>query len=150
VRLRLRRPRSGLRFGVSRLCTVCYNGCSNESCPGTIDEADNTICTGVPYAWTCQDRFFNDGNLCHCGCGFPDPDCDSQELDACDRCNFEGSCSAQDCPGTIDPDNNAYCEQPDPPEGWTCGYYRYADGRQCDCGCGCDGPRLPQQLDRRV
>ena len=73
---------------------------------------------------------------CHCGCGAVDPDCDSKELEACDQCNFEGSCSVQNCPGTIDPENNAYCQRPDPPAAWTCDWYAYADGRTCDCGCG--------------
>lgn len=117
-------------------CVVCSHGCSNESCPGPIDADDNTICTGVPYAWTCAERFYGDGRLCHCGCGAPDPDCESQDGDACDRCGFEGSCSRQECPGTIDPDNNAACRRPTPPDGWTCDGYLYGDGWSCDCGCG--------------
>lgn len=117
-------------------CVICNNGCSRESCPGPIDEADNTLCTGVPYNWSCADRFFGDGSICNCGCGALDPDCASADADACDRCDFEGSCSRRDCPGTIDQDNNAYCEQPTPPAGWTCAAYYYGDGRNCDCGCG--------------
>ena len=117
-------------------CEVCWGGCSIEQCPGPIDAEDNAICTGVPSAWTCNDRFYGDGTLCHCGCGMRDPDCESSALDACDRCNFEGSCSARECPGTIDADDNARCTQPTPPEEWTCPAYMYADGSVCHCGCG--------------
>ncbi len=117
-------------------CDSCTHGCSMDACPGPIDPDDNTICTGVPYAWTCADRFYGDGRLCHCGCGALDPDCASRDGDACDRCAFEGSCSRQECPGTIDPDNNASCERPAPPDGWTCDWYYYGDGSSCDCGCG--------------
>src|SRR5690606_15161993 len=56
--------------------------------------------------------------------------------EACERCNLEGSCSAQPCPGTIDPEDTARCVQPPAPEDWTCTPGRYADGLVCDCGCG--------------
>jgi hypothetical protein len=118
------------------VCDRCSSGCSNEGCPGPIDAKDNTICTGVPSSWTCLARFFKDGQICNCGCGAHDPDCADDTIDSCDRCDFEGSCSARDCPGTIDRDNNAYCERPDPPTGWTCSWYQYGDGYSCDCGCG--------------
>lgn len=117
-------------------CDTCSGGCSNEGCPGIIDVEDNTICTGVPAAWSCADRFYGDGSLCHCGCGVLDPDCASTDGDVCDRCGFEGSCSRQECPGTIDPDDNTSCRRPDPPADWICGYYSYGDGYSCDCGCG--------------
>jgi hypothetical protein len=89
----------------------------------------------VPSAWDCEDRFFGDGSLCHCGCGALDPDCESEELGSCDRCDFEGSCSVLACPGSIDPDDIAHCVLLQPPEGWTCYPFAYADG-SCDCGCG--------------
>jgi len=122
----------------SDVCDVCGNGCAPpyESCPGPIDADDNTICTGLPSTWTCADRFFGDGQICNCGCGAVDPDCASALGEACDRCDFEGSCSRRDCPGTINQANNGYCEQPAPPSGWTCSRYQYGDGRVCDCGCG--------------
>jgi hypothetical protein len=116
-------------------CLSCI-GCNYEGCPGTIDEVDNRICTGPPYVWSCDDRYYDDGQLCNCGCGYPDPDCENDGIDACDVCDFTGSCSKQDCPGTIDPTNNAYCEQPAPPPEWTCDPARYGDGYACDCGCG--------------
>ncbi len=117
-------------------CTICWNGCSDESCPGPIDAENNAICTGVPSSWTCEERFYGDGSICNCGCGTTDPDCESGELEACDRCDFEGSCSARPCPGTIDPDDAAHCLHPTPPAGWLCPNYAYADGSICNCGCG--------------
>lgn len=117
-------------------CDVCSSGCSNEFCPGPIDADDNTICTGAPNTWSCDRAFYRDGSQCHCGCGALDPDCASEALEACERCNFEGSCSARACPGTIDPEDIAHCARPDPPAEWTCDSYLYADGFQCDCGCG--------------
>lgn len=116
-------------------CDSCI-GCNDEGCPGTIDADDNRICTGVPYRWTCADRYYNDGQLCNCGCGALDPDCESSDLAACDVCDFEGSCSTQACPGRIYAYDNAYCQQPPPPPEWSCDAYRYGDGYYCDCGCG--------------
>ena len=117
-------------------CDTCYYGCSEESCPGPIDADDNAICTGVPGAWRCKARFYNDG-ICDCGCGAVDFDCDPAEFDSCATCNLEGSCSKRDCEeGTVDEDNIAFCTRPAPPDDWTCQSYAYADGFTCDCGCG--------------
>jgi hypothetical protein len=144
-------------------CQSCI-GCNNEGCPGTIDATDNRICTGAPYAWRCEERYYNDGQLCNCGCGVVDPDCESADIEACDVCDFNGSCSKQDCPGTIDPTSNAFCEQPEAPPDWTCSPWRYGDGYYCDCGCGvpdldcitneasecqtcCDGQSCPRGLN---
>lgn len=117
-------------------CEYCSHGCSFSSCPGTIDPNDSSFCTTPPFDWNCADRFYNDGSLCHCGCGAIDPDCDPAEAASCDGCNAEGSCSASACPGTINPDDIRYCIQPDPPPEWTCEGFYYADGGSCDCGCG--------------
>lgn len=117
-------------------CDTCQFGCSDEHCPGTIDADDNTICTGVPQRWSCPVRFYADGVLCNCGCNAPDPDCEENDLAACDMCDAEGSCSVQECPGTIDPGELSHCVQPPPPEGWTCPDSTYADGSTCECGCG--------------
>jgi hypothetical protein len=121
-------------------CEFCSHGCSFSSCPGTIDPNNNIFCTDPPFDWYCAARFYNDGAICHCGCGAIDPDCDPLERESCDRCNVAGSCSGQDCPGTIDPDNIGRCVQPDPPEEWTCEFFYYADGATCDCGCGAFDP----------
>jgi len=128
-------------------CDTCYYGCSSDGCPGPIDADNNAICTGVPSSWTCLARFFNDGEICNCGCGARDPDCADGKVESCDSCNFKGSCSARDCPGIIDPDNNAFCERPDPPEGWTCSSYQYGNGYSCDCGCGVPDIDCPSDTD---
>lgn len=117
-------------------CEVCWTGCTGEGCPGPIDADNNAICTGVSRQWNCDERFWRDGVLCHCGCGALDPDCDANDIEACDRCDFEGSCSAGECPGTIDPRNVALCDPPNPPAEWTCYAGFYADGSICHCGCG--------------
>lgn len=128
-------------------CDTCSYGCSNEGCPGPIDAANNAICTGVPSSWSCLARFYGDGEICNCGCGAHDPDCADDTVASCDRCDFNGSCSARECPGTISPDNNAYCERPEPPDGWTCGWYQYGDGYSCDCGCGVPDIDCPNDTD---
>jgi hypothetical protein len=121
-------------------CVSCpLLGCARNSC-ATIDPDDNTLCTSPPLTWKCNERFYRDGTRCDCGCGFPDPDCTANELDACDSCNGEGSCSGQPCPGTIDPDAIQTCIQPYPPSEWTCGPYAYGSGDSCDCGCGAPDP----------
>lgn len=120
-------------------CEVCWAGCTGEGCPGPIDAENNAICTGISLNWTCSERFWRDGLLCHCGCGALDPDCGANAIDAienCDRCDFEGSCSAGECPGTIDPDHISTCDPPDPPAEWVCYAGFYADGTTCHCGCG--------------
>jgi hypothetical protein len=120
----------------STACHVCWTGCASEGCPGPIDAEDNSICTGPPSSWNCDRAFFGDGSQCHCGCGALDPDCASSAIEDCERCNFEGSCSARACPGTIDPEDTAHCVRPEVPAEWTCPEYLFADGSQCDCGCG--------------
>jgi hypothetical protein len=55
---------------------------------------------------------------------------------ACDKCDAPGSCSAQPCPGLVNADENDVCDHPDAPAGWTCPPSAYADGLECDCGCG--------------
>jgi hypothetical protein len=121
-------------------CEFCSHGCNFESCPGTIDEENNAFCTTPPFNWNCAARFYNDGDICHCGCGALDPDCEPFGADDCDRCNVEGSCSGQECPGLIDPAFIGACIQPDPPPEWTCDSFYYGDGGGCDCGCGALDP----------
>jgi hypothetical protein len=122
-------------------CVACSNGCWDSTCPGSIDPDDNTTCTGPPTRWNCSARFYNDGSICNCGCGAIDPDCSTEDLTSCDRCDTEGSCDAQVCPGTIDPNDIGHCAQPPVPATWTCEPFRYADGYPvCDCGCGAVDP----------
>jgi hypothetical protein len=117
---------------------ACEN-CPNSSCsPFTCDvrEDNNAICRVAPALWRCSPAVYATGEQCDCGCGFPDPDCAGNDRQACDSCNSEGSCSIQPCPGTIDPDQAAYCLRPEPPPEWTCDADDYADSLSCDCACG--------------
>jgi hypothetical protein len=121
-------------------CEYCpSSGCTPFDCSDTLMEDNNGICKNPPYRWRCATRLYNDGEQCDCGCGFLDPDCDG-DIGSCDTCNLEGSCSGQDCPGTIDPNDVAVCLHPDPPSDWTCYWSFYADGYTCDCGCGVADP----------
>jgi hypothetical protein len=124
----------------SASCEVCgFSSCSYGSC-ATIDATHNELCTNPPYGWQCAARLYNDGVQCDCGCGALDPDCAGRGEDACDKCDDDGSCSAQACPGLIDPENNLACKQPIPPAGWTCYASQYGDSYACDCGCGVPDP----------
>jgi hypothetical protein len=118
-------------------CQQCDNGCSlGDACPGKIYPENSAFCREPPFGWNCSPRFYADGMLCHCGCGTPDPDCNPAEVESCDRCNTEGSCSVQECPGTISPEYIQFCMQPEPPEEWICEPFDYGEGSFCDCGCG--------------
>lgn len=122
-------------------CEFCPTlGCAPFGCSDAVDPDHNEVCTVAPPGWTCPSRLYNDGTGCDCGCGFPDPDCKSQDVSACDRCNDPYSCSGQACPGIIDASNNAFCSQPAPPPEWKCGYYYWLSDRQCSCGCGAPDP----------
>jgi hypothetical protein len=119
-------------------CDYCpQSSCTPFDCTDTLLPGDNTSCKNAPNAWRCPPRLYNDGAQCDCGCGYTDPDCDGDtSLEACERCNSEGSCSGQACPGSIYEDDTRVCTQPEPPDGWTCGAYAYGDGYACNCGCG--------------
>jgi hypothetical protein len=117
-------------------CETCDGGCSGVPCPGKISPTDNTVCLPPPPGWRCDAYRYLDGALCDCGCGISDPDCTGTDVESCDNCNGNGSCSAQWCPGTIDRYDNALCYRPEPSQWWTCPASAFADGVQCDCGCG--------------
>ncbi len=118
-------------------CDYCPgSGCTPFDCTDTLLPDNNAICSAPPGSWTCPVRLYNDGAQCDCGCGFIDPDCESEEVSACDKCNGEGSCSGQACPGIINEEDNARCVKPPAPDDWTCYDYQYGDGYYCDCGCG--------------
>jgi hypothetical protein len=115
-------------------CQSCdVTSCSPLDCGG-VKADDNAHCPTPPYTWRCSPRLYGDGARCDCGCGAVDPDCLSQGLEACDRCDDPGSCSAAACPGLIDPTAIAFCAPQPTPPGWTCGPGTYGDGT-CDCGC---------------
>jgi hypothetical protein len=146
-------------------CEACsYVGCADEACT-VLFPNDNSICTTVPWVWSCSDRLYNDGAQCDCGCGFRDPDCAENVLAECDKCNGVGSCSGQACPGIINPSSAERCDRPPAPEGWTCHENDYGNGFECNCGCGvpdldcrtssadscerchCSSSRCPDSLD---
>lgn len=120
-------------------CEVCDStSCSPFYCE--VEEDDNAHCPAPPRQWECSPRLYRDGERCDCGCGVVDPDCESSAAESCDVCNDPGSCSGQPCPSFINAENNAACDQPTPPAEWACGALTYADGAECDCGCGVPDP----------
>jgi hypothetical protein len=83
-------------------------GCSGGN-KSHIDPNHNPLCLiSVPADWTCDRSFYDDG-LCDCGCGSLDLDCPSDDVTACEQCDDEGSCSSEQCPGTIVADDTARC-----------------------------------------
>ncbi|MEM6926623.1 MAG: hypothetical protein AAF602_06830 [Myxococcota bacterium] len=133
-------PDSDCAGSQASTCDYCNGastgGCSEvPGCPGTIDPSDNRSCDG-PTGWTCPDSFYADG-YCDCGCGVQDFDCAGPLASECDRCRpayADGCNSSSFCPGSIDANNNATCNNAPPPD-WTCVVGYYDDGL-CDCGCG--------------
>jgi len=117
-------------------CEVCdETSCWPLHCD-KVEADDNAHCAAPPPAWNCSPRLYHDGARCDCGCGALDPDCASAAAAACDKCDSPGSCSAQPCPGTVSADTNGRCDQPPAPPAWTFPANAYADGLECDCGCG--------------
>jgi hypothetical protein len=126
-------------------CDTCWEGCAEATeCPGTIDPDDNTVCTGPPPHWTCAEGAYKDGTSCDCGCGSRDPDCETEEIESCDRCNVLGSCSDEPCPGKINVYQTQSCVTPPIPPEWTCSQWAYGDAEGlCDCGCGAKDLNCP-------
>lgn len=115
-------------------CEYCDPGsCSGMECD-TIDPTNNGLCTEP--VWNCDEALYDDGNVCHCGCGLVDPDCLTTAVGSCDVCDAMGSCVPDEangeCVGYIRPDRNWQCT---PVPGWTCDVFSYGNG-VCDCGCG--------------
>lgn len=128
-------------------CTYCdlpgSCGFGLGECPGAIDPTNIAACD--PTLWTCNpDAYAAGDDVCDCGCGLVDPDCDNFIIDACTVCSNPGSCAVgMDCVGSIDAGNNGQCV---PVPGWTCTAAFYGDG-SCDCGCGvqdidCETPMI--------
>jgi hypothetical protein len=78
-----------------------------QNCGGGETCNGNGVC--LSPSWTCDPDYFGDEFFCDCGCGVVDSDCMDATVGSCDFCANTGSCSAQDCPGTINPTNNAVC-----------------------------------------
>jgi hypothetical protein len=64
--------------------------------------------TPPPAAWACDWSYYGDGS-CDCGCGVKDSDCKDSMASSCDYCDDPGSCSTDQCPGSIDPTDNSTC-----------------------------------------
>ena len=96
---------------------------------------DIEITSLVVDDWTCATAFYGSGDGCDCGCGVVDPDCRNDNAPACEWCGNPGSCGGvgSECPGNIDPENNAMC---DVSKAWNCDMALYGSGGACDCGCG--------------
>ncbi|HVJ21294.1 MAG TPA: putative metal-binding motif-containing protein [Polyangiaceae bacterium] len=82
---------------------ICNDGI-DQNCDGV----DSTVC--APAQWTCDSNFYGTDDGCDCGCGIADPDCTDPTVGACQYCGDPGSCSeGLECPGNIDPNDNATC-----------------------------------------
>jgi hypothetical protein len=77
-------------------------------CADGSDE-DPALCGGVPVGWTCDSGYSHASDGCDCGCGAYDPDCADTTSASCQYCDDSGSCCADVCPGTVDPNDNAMC-----------------------------------------
>ena len=89
-----------------------------------------------PDGWTCEPAAHDDDeDMCDCGCGILDPDCDDGTIGACATV----WCEVYELPVA---DSNWLCETPIPD--WTCPPGYYDDEMSiCDCGCGVIDPNCP-------
>jgi MYXO-CTERM domain-containing protein len=118
-------------------CTM-DDQCATDFC----DPDTDTCAKQIPEGWTCDPAKYADAsaNGCECGCGVVDPDCGGAGSSYCNDCADAGSCDMVS-PGAgtcdrIDENDNAACI----PTDWLCYAYDYADGYDCDCGCGVADP----------
>ncbi len=51
--------------------------------------------SNVPAAWACEPLEYNDGLVCQCECGVPDPDCAAASIPVVDGCLLGDVCSPQ-------------------------------------------------------
>lgn len=102
--------------------------------------------TDVPSAWVCSEAFYDDGSLCDCGCGAPDPDCLTDDPFSCDYC--DGGCGTGSCPANIATPNWTCTGGGGGgvPAAWTCSDSYYGTGDGCDCGCGAVDPDCSSAL----
>ncbi len=119
------------------------DACDYEFCgSGEVDPTDNALCTDDGAATSCPDDVLENG-VCDCGCGEPDPDCDSTYSSACevDHCpqwysahTFENhDCYEDSLPGPFPPGPT-----PEPGDGSADGGDDdEADGMDCRCSSDC-------------
>jgi hypothetical protein len=94
-------------------CIIAEYECDKyEDCEDASDEWPvNAACPEVlppPPGWTCAPEYYGDME-CDCGCGVIDSDCADATVASCQYCADRGSCSTEECPGTINPADNAIC-----------------------------------------
>ncbi len=101
---------------------------------GSTTGGDTEVCGGdglppcPPPEWTCGSQFYGD-EICQCGCGVVDVDCESAEL---------SECAYALCPDgqALDPGQTVVCtDVPEVPSEWECSAASFGDS-VCDCGCG--------------
>jgi hypothetical protein len=74
------------------------------------DIVDGTITgTAIPMEWMCAPTAYAGLDGCDCGCSLLDLDCLDMTIDSCNFCDTNGSCSMENCPGTIDATDNTMC-----------------------------------------
>jgi hypothetical protein len=70
---------------------------------------DNSRCTdSPPEDWDCPAKYYLTA-LAIAAAESRDMDCDSGSVDDCEFCAEQGSCSDDNCPGSIAEDDNAIC-----------------------------------------
>jgi hypothetical protein len=122
--------------GSGQCVATCAPKCSGKSCGpdgcggtcGTCgtDATCSWSAQCVPNAWQCPIAYFADTTACDCGCGAPDPDCQTGKLttfgcpnstDACDMasglckvtfCKTGTTCAGQACVGTYAAGSGSY------------------------------------------
>ena len=120
-------------------CDRCNDNdsCSLQACPGVIDPDMNGSCKPPPPPpeWTCYPYQYGGNQACDCGCGAPDIDCATSDIELCAECS---NCGGTDCRQTVKATDTTQCNPPT--ADWTCPAKYYADGT-CDCGCGVLDPK---------
>jgi hypothetical protein len=120
-------------------CDRCNdnNSCSLQACPGIIDPDMSGSCKPPPPPpeWTCYPYQYGGNQVCDCGCGAPDIDCATSDIELCAQCS---NCGGIDCRKTVKATDTTQCNPPT--ADWTCPAKDYTD-ITCDCGCGVPDPR---------
>jgi len=77
----------------------------------TLANGDLLVNVPSPPAWVCPPGYYNDVD-CDCGCGLPDPACDTAATTSCDYCWCAGEGGDCDLGTAADPEDNGTCVQP--------------------------------------